>query len=387
MTAGTFQQQGLSMRVGSPILANTQSEGSDLSSRVTDYEHQKGAKWGDLSARVGFRINMPEVSEWIDRGLGRDVLVTSAGGSKVWNGFVNQIEIRVGAITITLGPLIDIANTAGVHFTLEDVQTDPPIEGGDLDTTLAQNLDSVERYGWWEKWFDGGTRTIADAEKLRDTILAARAWPQAVKSLAIAETPAISIDCLGYYAWLSAFTYKSASIYTTTVSDKIIALLVADPNEIFSVDYSHIDANAWLAPLGELEYKTAQTILEELMALGDVDDVPWFFTIEEDRVATFQQMSEQIEYYMRVTEADELHGEGRAMVRPWAIEAGKWIMIGDLLTGAVDSLPTNYDELMADSRCIFIDNLTYTMPYDVQLNGVAVGRLPQYLAKLGLGNM
>ncbi len=70
-------------------------------------------------------------------------------------------------------------------------------------------------------------------------------------------------------------------------------------------------------------------------------------------------------------------------VDPWDVKVGEWIQFTDL--DVCQTLST--DSFRDDSRMMFIEGLSYTAPYTLQISGGKVDTLTQQLNKLGLGSI
>jgi hypothetical protein len=69
---------------------------------------------------------------------------------------------------------------------------------------------------------------------------------------------------------------------------------------------------------------------------------------------------------------------GGAAVKPWRVLPGKWLQVTDFLPGS------SYATLLEDPRCMFIERVSFSIPWDVQLQGGDTDTAPQVLAQQGL---
>ena len=74
----------------------------------------------------------------------------------------------------------------------------------------------------------------------------------------------------------------------------------------------------------------------------------------------------------------EQYGSG-VEVRPWNIKPAQWVFLSDFLAGG--DIPT---ERRLDPRFIFIESVTFSAPYDVQINGGKINTIKQLLASQGM---
>ena len=177
----------------------------------TSYTHEIGAMGGYLSATVEIPMTVADAKIWYEKGIGRRIKVFNHAGVCVWNGFVNDIDIRFGADTAHIGPMTNIGNIIGVMFT--PVDFDNGTVGTETETTLVQDIYSQETYGKWEKWLSAGQAEETAAEQVRDVFLADMAYPKSTDDLSIysGASPVVTLSCVGNLYWLTAYIYNNLS--------------------------------------------------------------------------------------------------------------------------------------------------------------------------------
>lgn len=388
-----YETTGLNISVFAPtIVAGTSytPRGSLVSDNLHDYmesyDHEHAAMGGYYSARIGLRLSQEAAEDWLDHGLGRHIEVTGFDLAPVWAGFVNKVSVRVGSLSVDRGPLMDIANRASVIYApVLDATVSPPIVGVRQSSVLADSSESQDRYGIIEKTLSGGTCTDEDAERYRDTYLQEYADPVTSQNLTPGggEEPSVTLECLGYWAWLQAYPYDTTATGTTTVSAKLQAILGADTNGLFLTDYSALATNAYLTPAEEDDDAPAWNVIKALVSLGDVNDARYSFGVYDSRRARYRNATDlETHYQHRIGATDqavETFGVGR-LVYPWDVRADEWLFLPDFLAGKTS--PTSR---RLDPRYIYLESVKYTAPWGLTLNGSRLGRLSQVLAKQGLG--
>jgi len=85
--------------------------------------------------------------------------------------------------------------------------------------------------------------------------------------------------------------------FSIWVSDKIINTLEADPNAIFSTDYSGITANPLLISGTEDQNRTASVVIKECLSLGDIDSNRYLFGFYNGRRAVYSAIPTDTEYH------------------------------------------------------------------------------------------
>ena len=359
----------------------------NLDRAVLDYTHTISA-WGGFDT-AGFRlVSTIDIEEWLERGVGRHIQVRDANQHIVWEGFVDQVELRQGALTYTVGPLVDLANRAQAVYDALNINYNPPTQEGRQVTPLANDTDSQARYGIWEKSASAGKTTATNAVYVRDTFLAERRYPARTQSVNTnsGEASSVTISLKGYYAWLGAYTYsQSASSGEVSASAIIQAVLAASTNPVFSTDYTRLDTNAILVPAYENDNVGADAKIKEIVALGDASGIRWTFGLYDNRQAIYAAapVTGNPAYTQALQSSNqEVYLFSGARLRPWDVRPGQWIFMNDFLVGK----PLGAT-LATDLRCAFIEQVTYTAPYSLTWASGRLSLLDQVLAQLTMGGM
>jgi len=320
--------------------------------------------------------------------LGRHVTCYDEDQQIIWAGFVNSVSGNLGGLAIERGPLLDVANRAELYSTpIIDPTPDPPVTGDQMPTVIAQDTASQARWGIIEKILSSGQMLDDMAEQMRDLYLAEYLDPKTAKSFSLSgnSNPQVSIKCLGYVHWLETYAYnQTATALTDVASDKIEDVLAADPNNLFSTDYSKIDFNGTLVPSYENASRTAWTIIKEITALGDGSDNRWVFGVWDSQRAVYAAVPTTVKYTQSLSDPSQriIDDHTKAVIPPWKVKPGQWMMYTDLLVGQIQDTT-----LGVDPRTQFIESVIFTAPADLQLAGSQVSTLQQKLARLGLGGL
>lgn len=397
MVSSFFKSSGLTFLYSNPILnPSGQFTTIDVTERLISYQHSIQIDGGFESATIGLASNQEDVDDWLENGLGRHIEVRDEASFVAWEGFVNQINAKIGRLTITVGPLLGIANRASVTYTpYIDVTVDPPTTGAAAITTINENLESQGKFGIFEDIVSGGTlmddatycgascTPDNEAEEIRDAYLADMAWPETSQQLTIGDagSPSLTVECVGYYRLLEKYVYESTTLNTVQIPTKLQSILAFDPNSIFSTDYSNIATAAaylLLVPAYEGENRFAKAIIDEMVAMGDANDNRTYFAIYEGRKAYYSAIPTTVEYshYVLARDQDVYYNQRR--LKPWEVRPAHWMRIPDLLIGRRQET-----ELRKDPRNMLIESVEYTAPYTIAINGKKVNKVSQLLAKRG----
>lgn len=363
-----------------------ESTGDEWSNYITQYSHTISASGGYDTMSFSLAAPTYIMDRWIQDGIGREITVYSPYGSIVWQGFVNEINAKIGGLTIDRGPFMNIANKVYVTYRTIRWNTNPPIGGQTRTTDAASDSTSQGKYGILETYVSGGEASDTQAGELRDTYLAEFKNPLTRQSLNLgsASNPAISIKCLGYYHMFKRYRYNN--IVTPSLinaSQKIENIVAAEPNSIFSTDYTGLDTNSMQLIDYEDQDRDGLGALKDIVAKGDTSGNRWIFMILDNRKAYYSQIPTSIEYSYSMTETSQrLRFLSGGIVQPWDIRPGKWVVVVDLLVGMAEPAT-----LREDSRNMFIESVTYSAPYSLSMKGGKTDTFAQKLANAGLGGI
>jgi hypothetical protein len=105
------------------------------------------------------------------------------------------------------------------------------------------------------------------------------------------------------------------------------------------------------------------------------------FGIYGRRQARFSAIPSSVFYQSALGDSrQELARVAGALTFPWDARPGLWLTVNDFLVGQATGT-----SLRKNQKAIFVESVTYTMPYGLQMNGQQVLTLPQLLAAQGLG--
>jgi len=361
-----------------------------LDRAIESYSHTISAESGFETCDISMNVSETEADEWIANGLGRHIVCYGAEGNIVWEGYVDSVSVQLGGLTIERGKLSEICNRCSVEYTPiigYDEETGEPITGTPTTTIIAEDLESQEKYGIWEQVIAGGTVEATEAEYRRDTYLEDNKEPEITHQPSIRPGSnsgdiKLSLNCKGYIYWLDNYVYEFGDYdLSIEASDKIKAVLSADPNGVISTDQNLITYNGVLVNAFENTSRMALEVINDAVSVGDINDNRWIFGIYENRRAVYKAIPTTIEYLHYIgTSGQKIEDINNTEVYPWNVRPGKFAIIPDVLIGR---LPL-YTQLRKDQRISFIEQITYTAPYGLDVQCKKIRNLDQYLAKLGV---
>lgn len=355
----------------------------DLSVEAQSYSHSIMAFGGFDQASFGVAQTVDQLQDWFENGLGRHITTYDDSLTVMWQGFVNEVTIRQAGLELTRGPLVEIANDLRVVYSSIDTSTDPPTPGVRKKTAAAANQESQARWGVWPKVLSIAGATDENALQIRDSHLAEYREPETNSAFSSSESDvSLVVHCLGYYHTLR-YPYNNTKLTgTQEASAKVQTILQANPNGWISSDMSGIRPNPLPVKAWENDDELAGNLIKGITAMGDADENRWLFGIYEDRRAVYEPAPDIWEYYVQLNDARRtIVNRTGGEVPPWSVRPGKWVFFADFLPGRISDIA----QLRDDPRMLFIEGVTYNMPYGLDLNGGKMSRLNQKLARLGLG--
>lgn len=383
----SFESLGISINITEPLVKTNRAFRSfDLVHRINSYSHEINIFGGFISATMAFFASVNEADEWYSEGLGRHVLVYGSNLNVIFEGFVDQIDYQIGDLTTGIGPLSSIGNRVLAVYTPIIDPGPPPIMGTKTETPLVNDITSQGRYGIWEKDLSGGNAYPAEIEAARDTYLLENKWPQTTEQRVTPlnnQQAQITLNCKGYIEWLNAYPFVDTTSGTVTVSTLIASVFGADTNSIFSTNLGNIASILTLTSGYQADYKKALDVIRAALNIGDAAFGRLTFQVLENRVPFLKSLPSDTAYVNRIiTAGRSIETVNGAIVYPWDVRPGQWLLIPDFLVGRIN---TTYKR--EDPRYIMIESVRYTAPWDLEVNGAKINTLPQYLEQYGLGGL
>lgn len=377
----------ISVEVYEPLNWGDGAQLYDLTGRLDSYSHELAAFGGYWSASMRWKENKERAEDWLELGLGRRVVTRNPAGLVVWEGFVNQVAIRLGELSVTRGPLLNVTNAVQLTYSWVDPSAGVAI-GARAKTDWAQDNDSTDRYGILQKGLSSGGTQPTTADQLRDLYLEENRRPETSQQVSIGsggDEISVSIDCLGYVHYLDTYLYNQTDTSgEIDLSAKLQAVLAADPNSLFTSTYANITTNETPVLAIDNDDRRAMNIVKDLLGYGDVSLNRYLFGIYGDRIPYYAPVVEQVDYTRRLSDSSQqILTPGGQIVEPWDVQPGKWLMYLDFFVGRVESTTTLRD----DPRAVFIESVSYQAPRSLNISGSKIRRLDQKLAQLGLSGI
>jgi len=358
----------------------------NIDNGLLSWSHTIAADGRHTRATMAFTDRQQILENWIEYGLGRQVVLYDAYAIPRWSGFVNSMTLSLGGLSYQRGPLLDITNYCRIVFSTVDTSTTPPTMGVRKALPWVSAADSITLYGRIEKTLSCGGSTETEAAQFQNMYLEEYKLPTSSQSITPSggNAPSISVELLGDISWFQTYIYNTTTTGTTTALARLQAIMVASPSIIYSTDYTDMDANATSIPAYENDDKTAWDVMKGIIALGDPVDYSRFtFGIYNDRKAYYKKSPTDIEYVYRMSSGNQIiESLGGALIDPWAVLPARWIFVPDIMIGR--SFTTN---LRDDPRNVFIESVGFSAPDKLTITGGHVSKLSQAMAQKGLSGL
>jgi len=381
-----FKNTSLSIGVFTPVVQGARYINSHVVN-IADYKSSKRALGGYYDMETSFFDSPSTLSAWLQQGLGRHIVVKSHRMKPVWEGLVNEITITLGAMEYKLGPYLDIVTKARVAYNPLDSSVQPPASGSRTSTAFTTNSTASTKYGVLEYIVSLPNATTANtALQVRTKVLAEKSKPPTSRNSSLSRTANLMVflKCVGYWHTLGTYTYNNTAIVgDTSYRAKIIAVLGSNPNSgLYSADYSHIDDPSVTISAQETQDRTAMEILTEIVGLGDDTGTRYTMGFYNDRRLVYTARPTTFEYRQLITQTPNIRHAAYQYIDLMDINPGKWLYYPDLNIGTYP--PNTFAKLSVDPRAGFVETVEYQAPNELSIDGVKIGTLDQFMAKIGL---
>lgn len=380
-----YSSQGFSISYYDPLPTGGSSLGN-LDIEIQNWRHEISAFGGYISASFELMENQYSLRDWIANGLFRPIVVSDNALVPMWEGFVDSITVSEAGLSLTYGPVTEIANRIFAIYSGVDTSVYPPQIGVRKKTPTLNDTTSQSRWGIWHKILSLAGVTDSNADQLLSMYLQEHNHPELNSNFNFtSEEVSMSVSCMGWYSTLNYPYNQTATSGEITLTNRIKAILNAHPNSGWiSSDQSNIATNNLTIPQFDNDDQLALEHIRGVVAMGDNNNIRNTFGIYEDRKAFYGPVSQEIDYIVELGDPQRqvLDASG-SIVAPWRIRPGKWIFFSDYLPGL--GVPTS-DNFHLDPRMLRIESVQFDMrvPYAVQWAGGITSKYEQRSAQLGL---
>jgi hypothetical protein len=356
------------------------------SGNIGSYRHTSTVNMGYDNMQVTSFGDLGYMSDWMENGLARSVIVKGWSGETVWEGFVNEVSAQLGGLVLTVGPLMDVVNRGRIVYKTINWGVTPAIGGATVRTQWKDDLTSQGKFSVLEGLVTGGEGDAEEMDQLINTILRDTSWPEVTQNVSLGSSTNLSltISCLGYGHLLDKYFYyqvQDAGDYTVT--EKIRDILAGDPNSIFATAALDLEDNDTAVHKYEDTDRSALATLKEIANLGNSEFDRYVFGVFGGQSFKFWNATDRgVRYYQSIKDGRITDPTG-AIVQPWEVVPGEWLFMSDLVPGK----PSMVRSYRQDQRFVFIESATYAAPYQLTLSGGRASKFKQRVERLGLGGI
>lgn len=359
----------------------------DVTQEVSSFDYSIAAVGGFWTANLGMKLPLEEIEDWLYNGIGRQIICKGGASTVVWEGIVNRVSLEIGGYDISIGPYMDISNKIKITYSMFIQVGDGTATGVRVETDYIQDDNSILRYGTLEKNFSVGGIAQEEVSDLQAMLLERFKDPLRSEDLTIPGSTGnriidVKLECIGFSFLLQKYVYNSDTTGLQNLSDKLEAILQAEPNGLLTS--MEIEENTLQVPAFENDDNEAWGLVKELVAKGVSGSGRTVFGVYANRKAIYRSVTNEIVYIRPLREgASVIQDASGGLLQAWQIRPGTYALITDMLPGR----PINTSSLPEEIRAIFVETVQYRMPDSLILNGSHSFRLDQKIAQLGISGI
>jgi len=354
----------------------------DLTANHQGYTHTISAVGGYDSAGFSLKGNRDYLKDWYDDGLMRRIVLINPEGIVVWEGFVSRLAMTIGTISRTK-TIENMYNRIYMRYAPLDVSVYPPVAGEPI-TGIFNDVASQFDYGIKAACISAGERTNSVVYDWARTVLLNQKDPKEGETVntGSAESLSMEVECKGYYhtlKWIPYVNYIAGNIQAHQVIQEILRYYnLANPGWI-SQNFDWMYYNFRTARRGNDDLTSCWDVIANIIKEGGRGGERWVGGLYQDRKMI----------YKPAEDVAGLYGEEFELVRALS-DTGQFIY--DAATGTEvkprdmtpDKILHTTDLDVGEKDLMYIEQVTFTEPYNVTLIGDDDQRLSVYLAQRGL---
>lgn len=332
-------------------------EGSGFQRRciVLNYSHDIAAQGGFDTMQCDIAVrSQGEGQDYLNNYLGCFVQAFADNPVEpIWEGLINRLTFNSGNVGYTIS-LDELANRVSISYTAA--------ANAVSQTAVADNTASQNIYGIKQDQLEFGADPSAGTHRtrLRDTILAERAWPQTSITQGGGETNLVHIECIGIFhtlEWEYIFSATSAgnTQFDTRITTFILPSLANAATFFDNTDFTQVTTNTGTTPA-----QTRMSAWDKILQIAEGGDASsyWIAGITptnwqtKKRVLYYKQSNALTEYTARQADGLRIRNLYGRIVEPWTVRPDKTVRVTDVLVGFNSAVTT-------DPRDTYIFNVHY----------------------------
>ena len=345
------------------------------------YTHTISAFGGYDSATFTLAVSRTQAEDWLESGIMRHVEVYASALDVIWEGFVDEVRVNMGPLTVTYGPLLNMANRVYMTYAPTTETVYWSAYGSTDVLTALDNADSQDKFGVFPVVLSGGALTADQAAYVQATYMEANRWPKLTQSWTDrSQAVTVTLNCKGY-GYLLNYPYIPGAVPGRTATDIITDVLISTPNSTWlTYDYANVETNAIIIAPENTQIQLGLSTIQGAVAYGDTLANRWLFYVSKGRKAYYHAAPTEVEYQAYIQQGSAIFSSpSQGQIEPHRILPGRWLRFDDFLVGR------NIVEVNRDPRMMFIEKVTYRAPFGLQLAGGNTDDIDQILVQYGLG--
>jgi hypothetical protein len=277
---------------------------------------------------------------------------TDERGQKVWWGYIADVSLQVGAVTVGVS-LDTMSNKIAIVYSL--VTPGTATVGTRAITAWATDTASVAQYGTKELLASISGATAAQAEQARDIFLAQKKYPIPTVALADQNEGKATIHCRGWWDTLGWRQYANAGTTSVATTTQISAIVTACGEFLTATDIYNVSG------ITSSEYRdgdtTALAEILDLLKAGTTSGARLLSKVTQERqVRVYSEPLISAYKYILNRDGALTTVTSDTLLDKKLCPVGEWVRVQDMV---------DYDMgLIADPSYFFIEEAEYTVSSD-----------------------
>lgn len=358
----------------------------DLTANHEGWSHTIMAVGGYDQASFTLKGTRDYLNDWYDDGLFRRVVLYNPEGLVCWEGFVERMRLTAGTLQKTKA-LEGLFNRIYLRYSPLDFSVFPPL-ALPPETLILNDPASQLYYGVKAAVISGGERADTTAYDWGRTVLGEKAWPAVGESVNTLSGDAMSLEleCKGYVhtlKWLPYLNSIAGSIQAHQVVQEVLRYFNGLNPGWISQDFGLMDYNFRAAQRGYDDMRSCWDVIAAIIGEGGRGGERWVGGVYQDREFVYKPAEDAGGLYSQEVQLWRALGDPGQFIYDVAIgaEVKPWDMLPDRVLHTVDI------NAGGDRNLMYVEQVTFTEPYGLQLVGGDDERLSVYLAQRGLPSL
>lgn len=372
---------GFSIEISAPSWASSRpvpvGAVKNVSERLTSLTLEQSANGGFSSANITLALTQQELNSW-KTSIGLWIEIYDFFQELVWEGIINEVNIPFGRVETIIGPYLDIENRTQMSYQTKRWDVVPPIGGKEATTSVLNNTDSQALYGILEANRSIGESDATLAGQANQIALDEKSNPEITRGFSFSSNNVgvVTLRCVGLFAVTEKYYYTNSNTTKHTTSTRVEDIISSDPSSRFSTNYNSIETNGLLIDQYSDKTSTAGKDLEDVVKVGDSSNNPWYVGAFKNKEVYYNAVPTTVLYEVsfRSSRPKIYYFNTKHEVLPWRVRAGQWLAFSD-----DDPMFIRSDAPVKED--VFIESVSFTLPFDFNVNDVTISKLGQLLGK------